>query len=73
MTKTKTKRYALLIYRRRSYCKNIYINNNARYCFKSQLRLIKQKKYLKALLKRSVNEVKNLRKLFLLQITFTLT
>ena len=70
--KMKTKHYVLSAHCRRSHCENIYVNNDARCCFKSQSRLVKQKKHLKILLKRSVSEIKNSRKLFLLQTTFTL-
>ena len=51
MTKVKTKRYALSVYRRRSHCKNIYINDDAQYCIKSQSRLIKLKKIFKSIVK----------------------
>ena len=74
MTKAKMKCYILSTHRRRSHYENTYISNDARCCFKNQSRLIKQeKKHLKALLKRSISEVKNSRRLFLLKTTFTLT
>ena len=38
------KRYALLTHRQRLYCEDTYVNNDVRYCFKSQSQLIKQEK-----------------------------
>ena len=46
--KMKIKRYALLTFHRRSHCKDIYINNDARYCFKNQLRSLNKKKTFKS-------------------------
>ena len=51
ITKAKTKYYVLSAYRRRLHCKNTYVNDDARCCFKSQSRLIEQKKTFKNIIK----------------------